>query len=47
MVIKYRLSIIEVTKGYPDREVCSIGTFDSEETLIKWAEANKGELAKC
>ena len=43
---RYKLTIINSgLRG--DHEVCVIGTFGSEEELIKWAEENKGELAKC
>ena len=47
MVAKYKILIVEVQDDYPEKTMCSIGTFDSEEVVIKWMEENKGELAKC
>ena len=52
--VKYKLSIVQVKEGdHPDRchckcshTTCNIGTFDSEEAVIKWMNECEGELAK-
>jgi len=54
--VKYKISIVQVKEegNHPDRchckcrhAMCSIGTFDSEEAVVKWMNENKGELGNC
>jgi hypothetical protein len=48
--VKYRLSIVEVDKENLRmivKEICVVGTFNSETDLEIWARENAGELKRC
>lgn len=43
IMAKYKLFMV---RNDGKTEICTIGTFNSEEDLAKWCEENKGELAR-